>query len=855
MKTTISLRKALTIACLSFFFICSFTSNAQTKAYAITGFVTDSLSGKPIESVVVSLQASKVGALTDEEGEFRLTNDRKVKATLMFSAMGYKPKSVEILPGKYYNLKIKMVSDGIQINEVVIKRTKEKYSKKNNPAVDLIKKVIENKYKNIIDTKEYWRYSEYERIFFALNDYNPEKGLLKHEKYLAKYADTSRIDGHRILPYTVREYYRDVYQRKSPRATKKIVLGYNQQGIDKKMDNAGFSAATDETFKDINIRDNQINLFLIGFISPLSSSSSVDFYRWYIRDTVVIENKKYIQLGFLPFNTRDVGFSGDLYVTDDSTHAVKKVLLRIPKKANINFVKTMLVEQEFDQQKSGLWAPSKFTTMVNFEYEKIGKIYVQKDQTFTNIVTDLDYKNVFATTSDPEIKVKGYDSQDKNFWTENRPPKVASDLRLDSMYAEVNKNKLIRFGIKLADFAQSGYLHTVWDPKLNKLDIGSAQTFYSTNSMEGTRLRLGALTTANFNQQLFLFGYGAYGTKDKVWKYDGEVSWAFKKRNVMKDEFPKNNLTLSYKYDVNTLGQRYLQATRDNVLQSFKIRNVDNMTYQRLAEVNYTREYLKGFSFVLFGRKSDETPGGNLKFNYADENGNLTPLSMLKTTEVGVTLRYAHNEKFVQMKRRRQLIPTESTVITLENTWGLSDILGGNYSYHVMGLGIDKAKWVPPYGKLFFSAKAEKLWGQVPYPLLLTPNANNSYTIQRGAFNLITPLEFINDRQLTFMLDYEMGGWLFNRIPLIKTFKLREVFGLHGLLGDLSDKNNYEYNHNLLVFPDITHSMGKTPYLEYNVGVDNIFKFFRVDYVRRLNYLDHSNIDKSGVRFGFAMTF
>ena len=851
MDFLVSYRKKLILSSIIFLF-CSVAGYAQTKPYAaVSGIITDSLTGKPIEFVAVSLQKSKVGSLSDNDGEFRLINDKTTASMLILSAMGYRTKEVPILPGKYYNLKIKLVSDGVQIKEVVVKRTKEKYSKKNNPAVELIKKVIQNKNKNIIDNEDYWRYSEYERIFFALNDFNPNMPVLRSQKYLKNYIDTSRIDGKKILPYTMREYYRDVYQEKSPRNTKKIVLGYNQQGIDKKMDNRGFSAATDETFKTINIRDNQINLFLIGFVSPLSSSSSVNFYRWYIRDTVQIENKKYIQLGFLPFNTRDLGFSGDLYVADDSTYAVKKVLLRIPKKANINFVKTMLVEQEFNQLPSGLWVPSKFTTMVNFEYEKIGKLYVEKDQSFTNFTSGVNYKQVFETSSDPEIKIKNYDAQDKSFWVENRPKTGVKDLRLDSMYTEATKSKTVRFTLKVADFLQSGYIHAVWDPKINKYDFGSAQTFYSSNSLEGTRLRMGALTTANFNHNLFLNTYAAYGFTDKVWKYYGEATWTFKKRELIKDEFPYRNLTLSYKYDVNTLGQRYLQATRDNFLQSFKVHDVDNMTYKRTLELKYNHETQKGWSALIFALKSEENPGGNLLFNYSDG----TQLPGLKTTEAGFTLRYAHNEKFVLTKRRRIPIPTESTIVTLENTWGFDNVLGGDYSYHVTGLGIEEAKWVPPFGKLFLSAKAEKAWGTVPYPLLLMPNANNSYTIQYQSFNLINPLEFINDQQLTWMIDYYMGGWILNRIPLVRTLKWREVFGFRGLLGKLSDHNNPEYNNSLINLPTSTHLMGSTPYMEVNVGIDNIFKFFRVDYVRRLNYLNQPKISKDGFRFGFTVQF
>lgn len=783
----VSLLRKVVIVSLLALFVCVFSSYAQTQPCAITGVVKDSATGKPIESVAVSLVKLKVGTLTDEDGEFRIVNNKCNNAKLIFTAMGYKTKEIVVSPGKYYQLNVKLVSEGVQIKEIVVtKIAKEKYSKKNNPAVELIKHVIANKNRNFIDDQDYYKCSQYERIFFAINDFRPGHGILKSQKYLAKYTDTSRIDGRIILPYTVREYSKDFYYRKSPKTTKEIILGYNQQGVDKKMDNSSFTSATDETFKNINIRDNQIDLFMIGFVSPLSSSSAVNFYKWYIRDTVDIDNQKYIQLGFLPFNTRDVGFSGDLFVKADTSYAVRKVVLRIPKKANINFVKTMLVEQEFKEVKPNIWAPYVYRTMVDFELKHIGKVYVQKDQSYKDYVTGGNYALAFETP-DKVVKVNNYDERDKQFWKESRPSGVAKDLRLDSMMEEANKSQMVRIGLRVADFIQSGYIHTVFDPKVNKLDIGSAQTFYSSNKVEGSRFRLSTLTTANFNPQLFFYGYAAYGTKDHRLKYDGELTWALTKRTLVRDEFPRNNLSFIYKYDINTLGQQFLQATPDNFLQSFKIHDVDNMTYKRTMELNYIHESQKNFRTTLFVRNNIQEPAGDLQFNYADNSG---VLPKLRTTEAGIFLRYGHNEKFVQMKRDRILIPSQYTIVSFENTWGLKNVLNSDYSYHSMALELDKSKWFAPYGQLYFSARAEKIWGTVPYPLLLMPNADNSYVLLRGTFNLVTPLEFINDRQVSWMLDYHLGGWLLNRIPFIKTFKWREVFGFHGLWGDLSDKNN-----------------------------------------------------------------
>ncbi|MFT4070642.1 MAG: DUF5686 family protein [Dysgonamonadaceae bacterium] len=839
---------------LIFFALC-FTIKAQTSTYSVKGVVVDSISGKPIEYVAAILLKSNSGALTDEKGNFSLMNKASAPTKLRLSCMGYITKDIPITPRKTYNFMIKLKPEGIQIKEVYVrKKEKEKYSKKDNPAVALIKKVIANKNKNYIGNEDYYRMSSYERIFFALNDYHPDRGLLKSQKYLAKYADTSRLDGKKILPYTVREKYYDIYTRKNPRETKKILLGYNKQGIDQKMDNAGLETLTDETFKDINIRDNNITMFLLGFVGPLHENASVNFYRWYIRDTVKIDNEKYIQLGFLPFNTRDVGFSGDIFVKDDTTYAIKRIQMRVPRKANINFVKDMLIEEDFEQLPNGIWAPSHYATTVNFEYTKLGKLYVQKDVTFSNITTNMPNNIVFATPA-PEVKVENYNKQTKQFWEENRPHKVARDLRLDSMMMEINRNHFLNLSLKAADFLQSGYLHENWDPAKNRLDIGTAQTFYSHNKVEGNRFRISVATTPNLNNHLYFFGYGAYGTKDETWKYKGEVTWAFNKREQHKDEFPRNNIVVSYKYDVNNLGQEFYQATQDNFLQSFKVSDVDNMTYEREFELSYNKEWYNGFSVLISGITNQKEAAGNLAFNYSDGNGNITRLNHLNTTVASVNLRYAYNEKFVQIKRFRQTVPTESTILTFDNSWGIKNVLGGDYSYHTMALGINKAKWIPPFGKLFFGLKGEKIWGTVPFPLLLTPNANNSYTLLRNSFNLVTPLEFLNDQQVTGSIDYYMGGWLLNRIPVIKLLKLREVFGIRGFLGSLKDKNNPDYNHNTLLFPDVSQNMGKTPYMEYNVGIENIFKLLRVDYVRRINYLDHPGIKKNGIRIGFKMDF
>ncbi len=428
---------------------------------------------------------------------------------------------------------------------------------------------------------------------------------------------------------------------------------------------------------------------------------------------------------------------------------------------------------------------------------------------------------------------------------------------MDRMMEDIKQMKGFRLLLGAGKIVASSYIPTSGDEEKNKLDIGTVPTFYSYNKTEGNRFRLTLATTKNFHPNLYLYGYGgAYGTKDNKFKYYGEATWAFKKVLNHKDEFPKNNLIVAYKYDMNTLGQRYTQAERDNILMSITPRSNQKLTYNRQTQIAYDKEFYNGFSFKLSGQTFEEKPADNLVFEKIDENGNLYTVDKVKTSEVTLALRYAPNEKFFQQRRKRHSITSQKFIMNLTHTIALDDFLGGQFHYNKTSFSVTKHFWIAPYGKVMLMAQAEKIWGETPFPFLITPSANNSYTIQRGSYYLIESLEFVHDAQVSWEVYYHMGGWLFNRIPLLKLLKWREVFGFRGFIGELSDRNNPRYNHNLLIFPNATFTTTKgKPYMEYNIGIENIFKFFRIDYVRRVNYLSHPDVDKDGFRISFEMNF
>lgn len=819
----------------------------------IKGTIKDSLTDERLPFVTVQFDNTTIGVFSDTDGEFKLSNNSN-KTYVTVSFLGYKSKKIAIPVGKTTDIHILLQPESQSLQEIVVKPKKEKYSKKDNPAVELIRKVIAHKKENNITSRDQYQCKEYERIFFALNDFKPDQAQFKRYKFIPNYVDTSIIDNKAILPVSVRERVSASYYRKDPKIERKIVGAYHIQGIDQAIDTEGVDAIIAETFKDVSIFDDEITLLFHDFVGPLSEHRSIGFYKWYINDTIDVDGTQCIHMSFAPFNARDVGFTGNLFVVNDSTYAVKRAILKTPKKMNINFVDELVIHHEFQKKDSNQWVPQEYKMAIDLTMFEAVKFYVDKTQTFEDFEFDVLADSVYQL-SDPIMYEKNYLKQSREYWVENRPQSHQKDYKMDEMIQDMRKIFLFRALLDAGNIISTGSIPLNKDPDINKLDIGTLPTFYSYNSIEGNRFRLTLSTTNNFHPNLSLYGYGAYGTRDGVMKYYGEATWSFKKNKKHKDEFPKNNLTVAYKYDLNNLGQRFTQAERDNILMSLKSSNNEKLTYNRQVQIKYDREYHNGFSFNILTQVFDERPAGSLLFEKMSDLGIKYRIKDLRSTELTLGVRYSPDEKFFQQRRKRYPIPSQKTVLSLTNTKAFNDVFGGQFDYDKLSFVAYREQWIPPFGKLMINLRAEKIWGETPFPLLLTPSANNSFTIQKGNFNMINPLEFAHDSQVSLEVYYHMGGWFFNRVPFIKVLKLREVFGIRGFYGELSNTNNPEKNSNQLLFPQNTYTTNKAPYMEYNIGIENIFKLFRIDYVRRLNYLDHPDISKDGFRISFDLTF
>ena len=838
----------------------------SVSAQNIQGVVTDSLTNEPIPYLSVFYEGKGVGSITDNDGNYKVET-RKGWNKLTFSAVGYVTKVVNIIPGVTKNLNVRMRPDDIMLDEVVVKPKREKYSRKNNPAVELMKKVIAHKKNNKLSENDYYQYNKYQKITMSLNDVTPEmleKGMYKKMPFLKDQIELCEETNKFILPISVDETASQKIYRKHPKSEKTIIKGMSSTGMNELFATGDMlSTVLKDVFTDVNIYDNDIRLLQYPFISPISSSDAISFYKFYIMDTTFVDKDKCFHLTFVPNNSQDFGFTGHLYVLADSSYTVKKCTMNLPKKSGVNFVDNMDIIQEFEQLPNGEWVLKtddmivEMTLMKIMQGFQIRRTTRYSDYAFDELPQQL-FKRKGAEIKEADAMMRGDD-----FWNQYRPvPLTQTESSMDMLVKRLEQMPGFKYVIFVLKAFIENFVETGTKEHPSKVDIGPVNTMISNNYIDGLRLRMSAQTTANLNPHLFFKGYYAYGFKDHRSKYMGEVEYSFNKKEYLPREFPKNSITFSYQYDVMSPTDKFLKTDKDNVFVSFKTSTVDQMSYVRNIALKYENETQFGLKTTVEVKHSTDEPTGGLAYITNDDQKTLVP--EIQTMEASLAFRYAPGETFVNTKQRRIPVSFDAPVFTLSHTAGFKGVLGGEYNYNLTEIGLYKRFWFSSWGKIDMFVKGGAQWNKVPFPLLIMPAANLSYILQRETFNLINNMEFLNDRYASLDVSWDLNGKIFNRIPLLKKLKWREAIGFKMLYGHLTDKNNpmkHPGDSELFLFPTrdgrpTSFVMDpKTPYMECSVGIHNIFKILHIDYVRRLNYLDHPDANKWGVRFMVMMTF
>ncbi|SDG58216.1 CarboxypepD_reg-like domain-containing protein [Pedobacter terrae] len=821
--------------------------NAFAQRTVVSGIVRDAVTKETLPNVSVFFKDTQIGTQTDANGKYILISPNP-QSELSFNYVGYRTAFKNTVPAATQELDVALVPDSRALDEVVVVGGKKtKYRNKDNPAVELIRQVISHKDENRIKSYNTVSFRQYEKMLFSLSNVSDKfknKKMFRNYQFLFQEQDSTLIGGKNLLPIYIQEKLADSYLSKNPEKNKTVIIGEKQVQFDSRyIDNKGMKTYFDRMYQDIDIYKNNISVISNEFLSPIADGAPA-FYKFFITDTIRTQQPEIIELSFTPRNTNDMLFEGKIYVTNDSHYAVTGASFGVNKNINLNFVRALKIDLNFEPNDKGKYSLSKSDLLADFGIGKTKGIGFTGERTVT-------FKNYQFDTVLPDTIFQGKSTvvradaakKDDKFWEENRLDTISSNqLKIYSNIDTLQNLPSFKRTMKIVTLLFAGYQN------LGPYEIGPVNTFYSFNNVEGLRLRFGGRTTPELSKRYYFENYLAYGIKDEKWKFFLSGTYSLNNKSIY--EFPQNYIRASFQRDTKIPGQELQFVQEDNFLLSFKRGVNDMLLYNDFYRLDYVKEFENHFSYNLGFKKWSQTPAGGL--SYLNENNQL--VNRLTTSEVSVQLRYAPNEKFYQGKIYRVPIADRYPVFNLRYTAGLKGVLGGEYNYHNLLGSIDKRFYLSQLGYSDVTVEGSYIAGKVPFPLLDIHRANQTYAYQLNSYNLMNFLEFVSDHYVSINIDHNFNGFFFNKVPLIKKLKLREMVSFKVLYGGLRNENNPNFQSGLYQLPvyengaQRTYALGNDPYMEGSVGVGNIFKLLRVDLVKRFNYLNHPEVSEWGIR-------
>lgn len=828
-------------------------SNSIAQNNLISGVVLDSASHAPLQNVSIIEKDKHKGTVSNVEGKFKISVDSGIKQ-LIFTAAGYQPYYLSIADSSSLEYVVMLSKSFTTLAQVVVKGRKGRYRNKGNPAVELIRKVIANKSLNGPKASDYVSYQQYEKARVMLD--KPSKLIMnnfvmKKFKFVFENIDTTLAPGKKFVPVYMEEMLSQNYFRKQPEKKKKIITARKITDLGEYLDMKAISNVLNRLYEDVNIYDNSVSAFTMQFLSPLAEAAPA-FYMYFIQDTVEEKGEKFVELNFSPRNPEDLLFKGTFYITLDGSYAVKRTTLEISKHINLNYIRHFEINLEFEKGGDAHYhlSHSDMTAFLS-ALPKTAAMYGQRI---------VDIKNLSDTViSDAVLSGKQIDTlahasvQTDSLWVSERP----SPLSNQELKAYKNTDSLVKMRsyirtMDIITLISAGY------KSAGKFEIGPVGNFYSFNPIEGSRLQFGMRSKPKLSTRYFVDSYVGYGFGDERWKYSVTGTYSINNKSIY--SFPFHYIQASYIHDIRILGQEGLFTQGNSFLGSFNRGLNNSWLYNNIFRLSYVHEMQSHFSYTLGMKYWLQQPTGSLSYIYKQNPNEPDTIKQLTTGELSLSLRWAPHEQFYQGKASRLDIINKYPIFSLQYSKGMQGLFGGQYNYDAFRLGIFKRFYLSPIGFSDVNIIAGYLGGNLPYPLLTIHPGNQSYFYSYIAYNLMNTGEFLSDHYAGMNIDHYFNGFFFNKIPLIKKLRLREVIECKLLFGGLRNENNPAFNTSQMQFPTtngITSSyvLGSQPYFEAGVGIYNIFSIIRIDLVKRFTYLNHPNISSLGLRFSTNFNF
>lgn len=820
-----------------FFLFIALNTLAQTK---VSGIVVDP-SNQPIPYANVVFKNSSVGTVTNEDGRFYIESDKNYKM-LQVSFMGFETKDVPLTKSVNYDFKV-VLSDGQKLKEVVVYSGKT--SKKNNPALDILRKIWERKRKNGLNMFDQYRMEKYEKVEFDMNSIDSafmKKKIFKGMEFIFKQVDTSKITGKTYLPIFINEALSDVYGDNVHKKVKEILKANKNSGFDT---NQQLIAFIKDLYSEYNIYNNYITFFDKSFTSPLSRTG-IDVYNYVLTDTAYIDKKLCYNIVFYPRRKNELTFKGDFWV-NDTTWAIKNINMAVTKSANINWVKDIYIEQEFEVMNDSVFLLTKDYMMSDFALNKKEKskgVYGKRTTYFRNHRFNeekpLDFYKEEVNNNDPSVYVKSED-----YWEENRFEKLSKDEK--GVYKMLDTLKTVKKFQRLYDLVSiigSGYVPL----GSGKVEYGSIYSTIGNNVVEGIRIRGGLRTYFGANDPWRLQGYLAYGLKDDVFKYGLSGKWMIDKKNRI-------IISAGNRRDVEQIGAS-LTTTNDVLGRSFASSALfttgvnGKLTNINLSALALEIEPVRNLTFqVGFTYRTLVSASPTFSLDYYTDNTLTKTKSDVIQPEANFQIDYTPKRKTVGYGVERNEVDSPYTRVFVNFSQGYRGFMNGDFSYNKLQLYYKQPIIIGAIGRTYLISEFGKTYGKVPLGLLSVVPGNQTYFTIENTFNNLNFYEFVTDQYATFQWIHNFQGKLFARVPLLRKLNWREIIGVKGVYGTVSDENR-AVNASGLVY--------RAPedfYWEYSAGVGNIFKVLRIDCSWRGNYLEFADGNRFTVKASVGIYF
>ena len=818
-------------------------SYAQTK---VSGYVFDE-ANEPVAFATILFKGSIEGTITDENGKFYLES-KKNWSQLVVSFIGYENLEIELSKKVTFNLKLVIKEENNTLNEVVIAIGKQ--PKKNNPAIAILEKIWKKRRQNGLKKFNQYNYKKYEKVEFDLNTIDStfkEKGLFRGMQFVFKNIDTSAITGKTYLPIFLNESVSEVFGDNTLNKEKETIRGNKNTGFS---NNQAIINFIDDLYNDYNIYDNYIKLFYKSFVSPLSKTG-INNYNYFLSDSAFIKNKWCYNIIYYPRRKNELTFKGDFWV-NDTTFAIAEINMKASKSANINWVKEIYIEQEFDILNDSIFLLKRDYFLSDFAINKKEKskgLYGKRTTLYNNYSFNELKKSNFYETSNNVIDKKIYNQPDE-FWIENRVEKLNKDeLGIYTMLDTLTTVRKFKNLSNIVATFSSGYFEF---DKIN-FDYGPIFSTFGYNDVEGIRLRSGGRTYFSYNDPWRFEAYTAYGFRDQKFKY------GFQGKAILNE---KNRLIISggNRRDVEQIGSS-LTASTDVLGRSDGSSSVigtgqnNRLTNVNLSKLSLQAEPFKNFVVSISG--SYKTLSSASEFFSLDYNDTSTPSgisSQIKQFETIFTANYYPGRKVAGFGVERTTNSDKLRNIFLQVTRGSKNLFNSDFDYTKVQFSYSQPWFIGGFGRLKTSLEAGKTFGEVPLGLLSVVPGNQTYFAFFNTFNQLDFYEFVTDTYTTFHLEHNFNGRLLARVPLIRKLNLRAIVGFRSAWGQLSDENILLNSTNNPAQITLLAPTEK-PYYEYSVGIGNIFKILRLDVNFRGNYLDNPGARKFGVTFTTGFNF